>query len=177
MISTSSWVLRFIFGDLGDTHLLVRQWSGWRRRYLWNNIFYHSRLFTLLFHFHSFFLTIQSACYFLPYFRVISWERAWLFMSGIVFVHRKGMDFKVRHGLYIEKGHDLLVQAWSLYIERAWFINSSIVPSHHSVFHNCLFIHCLGSHQDVCWSGIVCAHPHIIINPTDKRPNSFHHKQ
>ena len=50
------------------------------------------------------------------------------FMSGIVFVHRKGMDFKVRHGLYIEKGHDILVQAWSLYIERAWFINSSIVP-------------------------------------------------
>ena len=31
-------------------------------------------------------------------------------MSGIVFVHRKGMDFKVRHGLCIEKGHDLLVQ-------------------------------------------------------------------
>ena len=83
------------------------------------------------------------------------------------------MDFKVRHGLYIEKGHDLLVQAWSLYIERAWFINSSIVPSHHSVFHSCLFIHCLGSHQDVCWSGIVCAHPQIILNPTDKRPNSF----
>ena len=96
-------------------------------------------------------------------------------MSGIVFVHRKGMDFKVRHGLYIEKGHDLLIQAWSLYIERAWFINSSIVPSHHSVFHNCLFIHCLGSHQDVCWSGIACAHPHIILNPTDKRPDSFFH--
>ena len=94
-------------------------------------------------------------------------------MSGIVFVHRKSMDFKVRHGLYIEKGHGLLVQAWSLYIERAWFINSSIVPSHHSVFHSFLFIHCLGSHQDVCWSGIVCAHPQIILNPTDKRPNSF----
>ena len=96
-------------------------------------------------------------------------------MSGIVFVHRKGMDFKVRHGLYIEKGHDLLVQAWSLYIERAWFINSSIVPSHHSVFHSCLFINCLGSHQDVCLSGIVCTHPQIILNPTDKRPNSFFH--
>ena len=94
-------------------------------------------------------------------------------MSGIVFVHRKGMDFKVRHGLYIEKGHDLLVQAWYLCIERAWFINSSIVPSHHSVFHSCLFIHCLGSHQGVCWSGIVCAHPQIIFNLTDKRPNSF----
>ena len=94
-------------------------------------------------------------------------------MPGIVFVHRKGMDFKVRYGVCIEKGHDLLVQAWSLCMERAWFINSSIVPSHHSFFHSCLFIHCLGSHQDVCWSGIVCAHPQIILNPTDKRPNSF----
>ena len=85
------------------------------------------------------------------------------------------MTFYVRHGLYIEKGHDLLVQALSLYIERAWFINSSIVPSNHSIFHSSLFIHCLGSHQDVCWSGIVCAHPQIILNPTDKRPNSFSH--
>ena len=66
MISTSSWVLRFILGDLGDSHLLVRQWSGWRRRYLWNNIFYPSKLLTLLFHFHSFIPTIQSACYLLP---------------------------------------------------------------------------------------------------------------
>ena len=81
------------------------------------------------------------------------------FMSGIVFVHRNGMDFKVRHGLCIEKGHDLLVQTWSLCIERAWFINSSIAPSHHSIFHSCLFVYCLGFDQDGCLSGIVCDHP------------------
>ena len=54
---------------------------------------------------------------------------------GKAWISRSGMDFKVRHGLYIEKVHDLLVQALSLYIERVWFINSSIVPSHHSIFH------------------------------------------
>ena len=118
MISTSYWVLRFILGDLGDTHLLVCQWSGWRRYYLWNNIFS---------------------------------------MSGIVFPHRKGLDFNVRHGLYIEKGHGLLVRALSLYKERAWFIKSSIVPSHPSIFHSCLFIHCLGSHQDVLVSHCQCS--------------------
>ena len=111
---------------------------------------------------------IQSACYLLPYFQGdLLGQGHDFFMSGIVFVHRKGMDFKVRHGLYIEKGHDLLVQAWSLYIERAWFIKFKNSPF------ICLFIHCLGSHQDVCWSGIVCAHPQVILNPTDKRPHSF----
>ena len=111
MISTSSWVLKFCF-----------RWFRWytsagspvvrvEETLLWNNIFYRSKLFTLLFHFHSFFLTIQSACYFLPYFQGDLLGKGMTFMSGIVFVHRKGMDFKVRHGLYIEKGHDLLVQA------------------------------------------------------------------
>ena len=57
-------------------------------------------------------------------------------MSGIVFVHRKGMDFKVRQGLCTDKGHDLLVQAWSLCMERAWFVNSGIVPLHHSILHS-----------------------------------------
>ena len=28
---------------------------------------------------------------------------------------KKGITFQVRHGLFIEKGHGLLVQAWSLY--------------------------------------------------------------
>ena len=34
-----------------------------------------------------------------------------IFESGIVFVQRKGMTFKVRHGLCIEKGHGSLTQA------------------------------------------------------------------
>ena len=68
------------------------------------------------------------------------------FMSGIVFVHRKGMDFKVRHGLCTEKGHDFLVQTWFLCMERARLINSGIVPSNHSIFHSYLFVHCLSSH-------------------------------
>ena len=38
-------------------------------------------------------------------------------MSDIVFVHRKGMDFKIRHDLCTEKGHDLLIQSWSLCME------------------------------------------------------------
>ena len=36
-------------------------------------------------------------------------------------------------------------------------------------------IDAIGTHQDVCGSGIVCAHPQIILNPTDKGPNSFFH--
>ena len=36
------------------------------------------------------------------------------FRSGIVFVHRKGMVFKVRHGHYTDKGHGLWGQAWPL---------------------------------------------------------------
>ena len=159
MISTSSWVLRFVLGDLGDTHLLVRQWSRWRRRYLWNNILTVPNFPPYCFIFiHSFWQSNVLVAWH-PNFWVMCGERAWLFMPGIVFVHRKGMDFKVRHGLCKEKGHDLLVEAWSLYIERAWFTNSSIIPSHHSIFHSCFFVHCLSSHQDGCWSGIVCAHP------------------
>ena len=50
----------------------------------------------------------------------------------------------VRHSLSIGKGHGLLVQAWSLL--------------HYPVFHGYLSIHCLGSHHDLCLSGIVCAH-------------------
>ena len=46
-----------------------------------------------------------------------------IFMPDIVFVHRKGMDFKVRHGPCTEKRYDLLVHAWSLYMEREWLIN------------------------------------------------------
>ena len=69
------------------------------------------------------------------------------FMSGIVFVHRKGMDFKVRHGLCTEKGHDLLIQAWSLCMERAWLTKSGIISSNHLIFHSYLFVHCLGSHS------------------------------
>ena len=45
-------------------------------------------------------------------------------MSGIVFVHRKGMDFKVTHGLCIEKGHGLLIQAKSLHITQSSTIAS-----------------------------------------------------
>ena len=41
-------------------------------------------------------------------------ERAWLLRSGMVPAEGKGMAFKVRHGLFIGKGHGLLVQAGSL---------------------------------------------------------------
>ena len=34
-------------------------------------------------------------------------EKAWFSRSGIVFVQRKGMAFRVRHGLCKEKGHGL----------------------------------------------------------------------
>ena len=36
MSSTLSWVLC----DLGDTHLLACQWSGWRERFQWNLPYY-----------------------------------------------------------------------------------------------------------------------------------------
>ena len=50
-----------------------------------------------------------------------------VFMSVVVFVHRKSINFKVRYGLYTEKGHDLLAQVWSLCMEMARLINSGIV--------------------------------------------------
>ena len=36
-------------------------------------------------------------------------ERAWFLRSGMVFIQRKSMAFRVRHGLCTEKGHGLLV--------------------------------------------------------------------
>ena len=79
------------------------------------------------------------------------------FESAIVFVHRMGMAFKVRHGLCIKKGHGLYSQAWSLHRERAWLISSGMVLVHYSVPHSyVLFFHCLGSHHDYWLSGIVC---------------------
>ena len=36
-------------------------------------------------------------------------ERTWFLRSGMVFVQRKDMAFRVRHGLCTEKGHGLLV--------------------------------------------------------------------
>ena len=63
------------------------------------------------FYFLSFFsfiiLTIQILFIEQISFRVMCREKARLFESGIVFVQRKGMTFKVRHGLCFEKGHDL----------------------------------------------------------------------
>ena len=85
-------------------------------------------------------------------------EKGMTFESGIVFVHRKGMAFKVRHSLCIKKGHGLNSQAWSLHRERAWLISLGMVLVHYSVLHSyVLFFHCLGSHHDYWLSGIVCS--------------------
>ena len=71
-----------------------------------------------------------------------------IFESGIVFVHRKGMAFKVRHCLCIKKGHGLYNQAWSLHRGRALLISLGMVLVHFSVLHSyVLFFHCLGSHH------------------------------
>ena len=62
----------------------------------------------------------------------------------MVFVQRKGMAFRVRHGRCTKKEHGLLAQAWSFYT-----IQSSTV-----MFSS---FHCPGSHHYYCLSGIVCA--------------------
>ena len=80
------------------------------------------------------------------------------FRPSIVFVHKKGMVLKVRHGLCTKKGHGLWGQAWSVYRERAWLTSSGMVLLYHSILHSyVLFFLCLGSHHDYCFSGIVCA--------------------
>ena len=103
MISTMSWVLRVLTrwfrwytsadfaSGLGGEGLSVELHSITAQHYT----FYFLSLFSFII------LTILILFIENISFRVMCRERAWLFESGIVFVQRKGMTFKVRHGVFV----------------------------------------------------------------------------
>ena len=89
---------------LGDTHLLVLPVVWVEEGYLWNYFLQQPNITNFLFSFSVTHLTIQMLFIEHVSFRVMCRERAWLFKSGIVFVQRKGVTFKIRHCLCTEKG-------------------------------------------------------------------------